>query len=48
VVLGERGDDRGEILLRARALEKRLASRFELSGAVMRSSYGKGLDLTGY
>jgi len=43
-----RGDDRGEILLRARALEKMLASAFELSSAVDAFKYGKGLDLTGY
>ena len=43
-----RGDDRGDILLRARALEKMLASAFELTGAVDAFKYGKGLDLTGY
>jgi putative iron-dependent peroxidase len=43
-----RGDDRGEILVRARALEKMLASAFEVTSAIDAFKYGKGLDLTGY
>jgi putative iron-dependent peroxidase len=43
-----RGDDRGEIFLRARALEKTLASAFEVTSAIDAFKYGKGLDLTGY
>lgn len=43
-----RGDDRGEIFLRARALEKMLAPAFELTTAVDAFKHGKGLDLTGY
>jgi porphyrinogen peroxidase len=43
-----RGDERGELLLRARSMEKMLASVFEVVGAVDAFTYGKGLDLTGY
>ena len=43
-----RGDDRGEIFLRARELEKMLAPAFELTAAVDAFKHGKGLDLTGY
>jgi len=43
-----RGEDRGEIFLRARALEKMLASAFEVTSAVDAFRHGKGLDLTGY
>ena len=43
-----RGDDRGEIFLRARALEKMLASAFEVTSAIDAFKYGRGLDLTGY
>jgi len=43
-----RGEDRGEILLRARALEKMLAPAFEVAGSVDAFKYGRGLDLTGY
>jgi putative iron-dependent peroxidase len=43
-----RGDDRGEILLRARAIEKMLAPAFETTSAVDAFKYGRGLDLTGY
>jgi putative iron-dependent peroxidase len=43
-----RGEDRGEILLRGRSLEKMLAPAFELTSAIDAFKYGKGLDLTGY
>jgi putative iron-dependent peroxidase len=43
-----RGEDRGEILLRARALERMLAPAFEVAGSVDAFKYGRGLDLTGY
>ena len=43
-----RGEDRGEVLLRARALEKMLAPAFEVAGSVDAFKYGRGLDLTGY
>jgi len=43
-----RGDDRGEILLRARELEKMLAPAFEVASAIDAFKYGRGLDLTGY
>jgi porphyrinogen peroxidase len=43
-----RGEDRGEILLRARTIEKMLAGAFELSSVIDAFKYGKGLDLTGY
>lgn len=43
-----RGKDRGEILHRARSIEKSLAPAFELAGSVDAFRYGRGLDLTGY
>ena len=43
-----RGEDRGEILLRSRSIQKMLASAFELTGAIDAFKYGRGLDLTGY
>jgi putative iron-dependent peroxidase len=43
-----RGDDRGEIFLRARQIEKMLAPAFELTSALDAFKHGKGLDLTGY
>ncbi|HTQ76175.1 MAG TPA: Dyp-type peroxidase [Burkholderiales bacterium] len=43
-----RGDDRGEILLRARRTEKMLAPAFEVTGAIDAFRYERGLDLTGY
>lgn len=43
-----RGDDRGEILLRARAMEKMLAPAFEVVGTLDAFKYEKGRDLTGY
>jgi putative iron-dependent peroxidase len=43
-----RGEDRGEIVLRAREAEKILAPAFETSGVIDAFRYGRGLDLTGY
>ncbi len=43
-----RGEDRGEILLRSRAIEKMLAPAFEVAGSIDAFKYGRGLDLTGY
>ncbi|HKW39267.1 MAG TPA: Dyp-type peroxidase [Burkholderiales bacterium] len=43
-----RGNDRGELLLRAREIEHMLASTFEVTGAIDAFKYGRGLDLTGY
>jgi porphyrinogen peroxidase len=43
-----RGDDRGEIVLRARAIEKMLAPAFEVPGSIDAFQYGGGRDLTGY
>jgi putative iron-dependent peroxidase len=43
-----RGEDRGEIVLRAREVEKILAPAFEAIGVVDAFKYGRGLDLTGY
>ena len=43
-----RGEDRGEIVLRARAAEKMLAPAFEVVGSIDAFKYGRGLDLTGY
>jgi putative iron-dependent peroxidase len=43
-----RGEDRGEIVLRARAIEKMLAPAFEVTGVVDAFKHGRGLDLTGY
>lgn len=43
-----RGEDRGEIVLRARSLGRILAPAFEPVGAIDAFRYGRGLDLTGY
>jgi putative iron-dependent peroxidase len=43
-----RGEDRGEIVLRAREVEKILAPAFETTGVIDAFKYGRGLDLTGY
>ena len=43
-----RGEDRGEILLRARTIEKILAPALEVTSAIDAFKYGRGLDLTGY
>ena len=43
-----RGEDRGEILHRARAIEKMLAPAFEVAGSIDAFKYGRGLDLSGY
>ncbi len=43
-----RGEDRGEIVLRGRAVEKMLAPAFETTGVIDAFKYGRGLDLTGY
>jgi putative iron-dependent peroxidase len=43
-----RGEDRGEIVLRARTIEKMLAPAFEVAGSIDAFKYGRGLDLTGY
>jgi len=43
-----RGEDRGEIVLRAREVEKILAPAFETSGVIDAFKHGRGLDLTGY
>jgi putative iron-dependent peroxidase len=43
-----RGDDRGEIALRARSIEKMLAPAFEVAGSIDAFKHGRGLDLTGY
>src|SRR5438094_7211653 len=43
-----RGEERGEIVLRARAIEKILAPAFEASGVIDGFKHGRGLDLTGY
>jgi putative iron-dependent peroxidase len=43
-----RGDDRGEIMLRGRAIEKMLAPAFETMSVIDAFKYGRGLDLTGY
>jgi putative iron-dependent peroxidase len=43
-----RGEDRGDIVLRSRAIEKMLASAFEVTGVVDAFKHGRGLDLTGY
>ena len=43
-----RGEDRGEIVLRAREAGKILAPAFETIGVVDAFKYGRGLDLTGY
>ena len=43
-----RGEDRGEIVLRGREIEHRLAAAFEVASAIDAFKYGRGLDLTGY
>ncbi len=43
-----RGEDRGEIVLRARAMEAMLAPAFETAGVIDAFRYDRGLDLTGY
>jgi len=43
-----RGEDRGEIVLRARGLRKILAPAFEAIGVIDAFKYGRGLDLTGF
>ncbi len=43
-----RGEDRGEIVLHAREIEKILAPAFETTGVIDAFKYGRGLDLTGY
>jgi putative iron-dependent peroxidase len=43
-----RGEDRGEIVLRARAIEKVLVPAFETSGVIDAFKHGSGRDLTGY
>ena len=43
-----RGEDRGEIVLRGRAIEKMLAPAFETAGVIDAFRHGRGLDLTGY
>src|SRR5690242_12800766 len=43
-----RGDDRGDIVLRARAIEMMLAPAFEVAGSIDAFKYGEGRDLTGY
>lgn len=43
-----RGDDRGEIVLRGRAIERLLAPAFERTSVIDAFRHGRGLDLTGY
>jgi putative iron-dependent peroxidase len=43
-----RGKERGEIVLRARAIEAMLAAAFEAKSVIDAFRYGRGLDLTGY
>ena len=43
-----RGDDRGELLHRSRALEAALAPAFELADCVDAFRHGSGRDITGY
>jgi putative iron-dependent peroxidase len=43
-----RGEDRGELWQRSRALEKALAPAFELAGWVEAFRYGEGRDITGF
>ena len=43
-----RGEDRGELWQRSRALEKALAPAFELAGWADAFRYGEGRDITGY
>jgi putative iron-dependent peroxidase len=43
-----RGEDRGEIVLRGRVIQKMLAPAFETISVIDAFKYGRGLDLTGY
>jgi putative iron-dependent peroxidase len=43
-----RGEDRGEIVLRGRAIERLLAPAFETTSVIDAFRHGRGLDLTGY
>jgi len=43
-----RGDDRGELLHRSRAVEATLAPAFRATGVIDAFQYGASLDLTGY
>jgi porphyrinogen peroxidase len=43
-----RGEDRGEIVLRGREIERILAPAFEAASTIDAFKYGRGLDLTGY
>jgi putative iron-dependent peroxidase len=43
-----RGEDRGDIVLRSREIERLLAPAFEVTGAIDAFKHGRGLDLTGY
>jgi len=43
-----RGEDRGEIVLHGRAIEKMLAPAFETTSVIDAFRHGRGLDLTGY
>jgi putative iron-dependent peroxidase len=43
-----RGEDRGEIVFRGRAIEKMLAPAFETTSVIDAFRHGRGLDLTGY
>jgi putative iron-dependent peroxidase len=43
-----RGDDRGEIVLRGRTIEKMLATAFETASVIDAFKHRRGLDLTGY
>ena len=43
-----RGEERGEIVLHAREIEKILAPAFETSGVIDAFKHRRGLDLTGY
>ena len=43
-----RGDDRGELVHRSRALGRALSPAFRLERAIDAFKYGSGLDLTGY
>ena len=43
-----RGEDRGDIVLRGRAIEKVLVPAFETTSVIDAFRHGRGLDLTGY
>ena len=43
-----RGEDRGEIVLSGREIERMLAPSFEVVGTIDAFKHGRGLDLTGY